>query len=204
MGKGNRVSGARVLSLAAQMRPFFSLLPLEGGALKGRRLAACNGTPTFAEANPASLRSSAPSRGRGANDFYFYSDSIVVIRGQGLALPPTYAALFRFLHLSFIPPVPYPPLRGTFPSRGRLAIRGKPAINRPSGIAPYIHGEAASFIPHSNPFPPLKIFLDFPSPKVYSSFNFIKAVKRRVHEGRWQRELHPVRRSADESMEDGL
>ena len=35
--------------------PFFSLLPLEGGAPKGRRLAACNGTPTFAEANPASL-----------------------------------------------------------------------------------------------------------------------------------------------------
>ena len=37
--------------------------------------------------------------------------------------PPTYAALFRFPHLSFIPPVPYPPLRGTFPSRGRLTIR---------------------------------------------------------------------------------
>ena len=49
--------------------PFFSLLPLEGGAPKRRRLAACNGTPTFAEATPASLRSSAPSRGRGANDF---------------------------------------------------------------------------------------------------------------------------------------
>ncbi len=32
-------------------------------------------------------------------------------------------ALLRFPHLSFIPPVPYPPLRGTFPSRGRLAIR---------------------------------------------------------------------------------
>ena len=28
---------------------------------------------------------------------------------------PTYAALFRFPQLSFIPPVPYPPLRGTFP-----------------------------------------------------------------------------------------
>ena len=24
-------------------------------------------------------------------------------------------ALLRFLHLSFIPPVPYPPLQGTFP-----------------------------------------------------------------------------------------
>ena len=49
--------------------PFFSLLPLEGGKKRGRRLATCNGTPTFREANPASLRSSAPSRGRGANVF---------------------------------------------------------------------------------------------------------------------------------------
>ncbi len=29
-------------------------------------------------------------------------------------------ALLRFPHLSFMPPVPYPPLRGTFPARGRL------------------------------------------------------------------------------------
>ena len=32
-------------------------------------------------------------------------------------------APLRFSPLSFIPPVPYPPLRGTLPSRGRLAIR---------------------------------------------------------------------------------
>ena len=31
-------------------------------------------------------------------------------------------ALLRFPHLSFIPPVPYPPLRGTFPLRGRLCL----------------------------------------------------------------------------------
>ena len=37
--------------------------------------------------------------------------------------------------LSFIPPVPYPPLRGTFPSRGRLFLSS---------------GEAATFIPHSS------------------------------------------------------
>ena len=30
--------------------------------------------------------------------------------------------LLHFPHLSFLPPVPYPPLRGTFPSRGRLFI----------------------------------------------------------------------------------
>ncbi len=54
-------------------------------------------------------------------------------------------------HLSFIPPVPYPPLWGTFPSRGRLTIRGKPVITRPSGIAPYIlRGEAATTIPNSS------------------------------------------------------
>ena len=34
--------------------------------------------------------------------------------------PHMYRASLRFPHLSFIPPVPYPPLRGTFPSRGRL------------------------------------------------------------------------------------
>ena len=28
-------------------------------------------------------------------------------------------ALLRFPHLSFMLPVPYPPLRGTFPQRGR-------------------------------------------------------------------------------------
>ena len=49
--------------------PLFSLLPLEGGAPKGRRLAleaVC--IFTRGDANPASLRSSAPSRGRGEND----------------------------------------------------------------------------------------------------------------------------------------
>ena len=31
---------------------------------------------------------------------------------------------------SFIPPVPYPPLRGTFPSRGRLTMRGYHPLKR--------------------------------------------------------------------------
>ena len=30
----------------------------------------------------------------------------------------------RIFPLSFIPPVPYPPLQGTFPSRGRLLVHG--------------------------------------------------------------------------------
>ena len=45
-----------------------------------------------------------------------------------LRFPHICRALLRIPPLSFMPPVPYPPLRGTFPSRGRLSIRGKPAI----------------------------------------------------------------------------
>ena len=63
--------------------------------------------------------------------------------------------LKRIFPLSFIPSVPYPPLRGTFPSRGRLTIRGNPAIKRPSGIAPYIFAALLYFMrrtstPHSS------------------------------------------------------
>ena len=73
-GSGFRVQGsgggfAANIPMTIHAALFFSLLPLEGGAPKGRRLAACNDTPSFGKANPASLRSSAPSRGRGANDF---------------------------------------------------------------------------------------------------------------------------------------
>ena len=43
---------------------------------------------------------------------------------------PHIACLKRISSLSFIPPVPYPPLRGTFPSRGRLAIRESTLLKR--------------------------------------------------------------------------
>ena len=59
-----------------------------------------------------------------------------------LRFPHICHALLRFPHLSFMPPVPYPPLRGTFPSRGRLTIRGQ---------HPLKSGEAASF-----PFEPFE------------------------------------------------
>ena len=49
------VGFAANIPMTIHAAPFFSLLPLEGGAPKGRRLASCNGTPTFAEANLASL-----------------------------------------------------------------------------------------------------------------------------------------------------
>ena len=58
-----------------------------------------------------------------------------------LSLTAHLRRIFHLFHLSFIPPVPYPPLRGTFPSRGRLTIRGKPAVKRPSGIALFRHPE---------------------------------------------------------------
>ena len=48
--------------------PLFSLLPLEGGAPKGAEVGSQSGIFTHGDANPASLRSSAPSRGRGEND----------------------------------------------------------------------------------------------------------------------------------------
>ena len=62
-----------------------------------------------------------------------------------LSLTAHLRRIFHLFHLSFIPPVPYPPLRGTFPSRGRLTIRGKPAVKRPSSIAPYIFAALRSF-----------------------------------------------------------
>ena len=71
--------------------------------------------------------------------------------------------LKRISPLSFIPSVPYPPLRGTFPSRGRLTIRGKPSIKRPLGIAPYIFAALLYFMrrtstPHSSLLTPHSSF----------------------------------------------
>ena len=107
----------------------FSLLPLEGGAPKGRRLAACNGTPTFAEANPASLRSSAPSRGRGKNDFQGNTDYIVVIRGQGLTpphMPRTSPLSSSVFHAACALSAP----SGHLPLEGKAAIRESPLLKK--------------------------------------------------------------------------
>ena len=50
----------------------------------------------------------------------FLASLEMTIRGRRYAhFPP----LRRIAPLAFIPPVPYPPLRGTFPSRGRLMMR---------------------------------------------------------------------------------
>ena len=145
-------SGARVLSLAAQMRHSFSLLPLEGGAPKGRRLAACNGTPTFAEANPASLRSSAPSRGRGANDFQGNTDSIVVIRGQGLAPPhmprtsPFSSSVFHTARTLSAP-------MGHLSHTGKAVCRGYPLLKR--RLSRHLNPEPRTLNPTTFPLFPL-------------------------------------------------
>ena len=52
-------------------------------------------------------------------------------RRAGAFVSSTNAPLFLlYYHLSFIPCLPYPPLRGTFPSRGRLAIREYPLLKK--------------------------------------------------------------------------
>ena len=69
---------------------------------------------------------------------------IFAVRGEGLTLPPMCRAPLRFPRLSFMPPVPYPPLRGTFPSRGRLRYEGKLPSQTFGHRLIYIRGEAAT------------------------------------------------------------
>ena len=69
------------------------------------------------EANPASLRSAAPSKGRGS---------------RGYSLLPTEGGAPKGRRLDGVSGIS---VSSAFPSRGRLTIRGKPAIKRPSGIA---------------------------------------------------------------------
>ena len=60
-------------------------------------------------------------------------------------------ALLRFPHLSFIPPVPYSPLRGTFPSRGRLYVGDSGTLANDALETIF----SLSFIPLV-PYPPLR------------------------------------------------
>ena len=127
--QGSRGGFAANIPMTIHAAPFFSLLPLEGGAPKGRRLAACNGTPTFGEANPASLRSSAPSRGRGKNDFQGNTDYIVVIRGQELTPPhvPRTSPLFSSVfHTACTLSAP----AGHLPLEWKAAIREYPLLKK--------------------------------------------------------------------------
>ena len=66
---------------------------------------------------------------------------------------------FHLHHPPFMPPVPYPPLRGTFPSRGRLTIRA---------YHPLTCGKAATTT--LNPLNLIPPFLDFRSISFLISF----------------------------------
>ena len=61
--------------------------------------------------------------------------------------------IFHLFQLSFMPLVPYPPLRGTFPSRGRLTIRGyhhlKCGEAATSTLSPSCQSTHSTFIPPS-------------------------------------------------------
>ncbi len=112
------VNGARVLSLAAQMRPFspsflWKEVPRRGGGWPRVTVLPHSRKPT----PPRFARLPLPEEGARMifKETRIQSLSFAVSDSRS----PTCAALFRFPHLSFIPPVPYPPLRGTFPSRGR-------------------------------------------------------------------------------------
>ena len=68
-----------------------------------------SGIAFYKNRREASLRLSLPRMGKGD-------------RASGARVLASIACLKRISPLSFIPPVPYPPLRGTFPSRGRLCV----------------------------------------------------------------------------------
>lgn len=53
--------------------------------------------------------------------------------------------LSLYYHLSFMPCLPYPPLRGAFLQRGRLTMRESRHLIRPSGIASYIFAPLRHF-----------------------------------------------------------
>ena len=181
--------------------PFFSLLPLEGGRKKGLRETVLphSGKPT----PPRFARLPLPEEGARMifKETLIQSLSFAVRDSRFPPHMPRCSVFFISLSYRLCPIRPF----GAPSPRGEGWRYEENLRSTDLRASPHIFTAKPppSFLIQI-PSPPLKIFLDFPSPKVYSSFNFIKAVKRRVHEGRWQRELHPVRRSADESMEDGL
>ena len=70
-------------------------------------------TYTFSDSSRAE-----PSKG----EAFERSEKSLSFAAKDSRFPHICRALLRFPHLSFLPPVPYPPLRGTFPVRG-LTIR---------------------------------------------------------------------------------
>ena len=144
MGKGDRVSGAWRLSLAAQMRPSFSLLPLEGGKKRGGGWPRETVLPHSRKPTPPRF-ARLPLPEEGARVIFLGStDSIVVIRGQGLALPthmprtsPLSSSVFHAACALSAP-------SGHLPLEGKAAIRGYHPLKKAAKPPP------SFLIPHSS------------------------------------------------------
>ena len=75
-----------------------------------------------------SYRRSLPPWGRLCRGYCFSTHACIRSDDMGIALLSQTAYLRRSFPLFFIPLVPYPPLRGTFPSRGRLYVGDSDAL----------------------------------------------------------------------------
>ncbi len=138
MGKGGprqRRSSAFVNCLLETISPalFHLAFPIQPPPLRGTSFHRKEGVSTLAPSFGRGCRAQ-----RGGVGFLFCGEaasSLLSLLGKGdhasgarvLSLT---AHLRRISLLAFIPPVPYPPLRGTFPSRGRLFIlAAKPPLS---------------------------------------------------------------------------
>ena len=87
----------------------------------GADLSSAFGAPLLQGATQQSCKNAEPSQGLLPHIVISSEKSLSFLRDS--RFPHICRASLCFSHLSFIPPVPYPPLRGTFPLRGRLTIR---------------------------------------------------------------------------------
>ena len=117
----------------------------------GADLSSAFGAPLLQGATQQSCKNAEPSQGLLHHIVISSEKSFSFVRGS--RFPHICRASLCFSHLSFIPPVPYPPLRGTFPSRGRLTIReyrhlkcGEAATR---ALSPSYQSTHSSFLPPS-------------------------------------------------------
>ncbi len=138
-----RCSGTHAFSSCAA---HFSAFPIQPPPLRGTSFHRKEGVSTLAPSFGRGCRAQ-----RGGVGFLFCGEaasSLLSLLGKGdrvsgarvLSLT---AHLRRIFLLAFIPPLPYPSLRGTFPSRGRLFIL---AAKPPSSFL--IPHSGRAFIPH--------------------------------------------------------
>ena len=128
LGKGDRVAVDRVLSLMAHLRRSFPLffIPLPPSNLRPFGAPPSIGRREYPR-EPLPLEGAAERSEAGLAFFFAAKPPPLCLphwgRGTASAVDRVLsfiACLRRSFPLFFIPLVPYPPLRGTFPSRGRL------------------------------------------------------------------------------------